>query len=82
MFDQLVAVFAAVIAEPIIRAIKVKFAPSKPVMLLITVAVAGVGATAIVLYQSWQSGEVFNLESVLALVPTIFAVGQVIYALL
>ena len=82
MLEQLIAVFIAVVAEPLIRWLKAKFAPSSPVMLLITVVVAAVGASAIVAYQAWQAGEAFSLESVLALVPTIFAVGQVIYALL
>ena len=82
LLDQLIAVFVAVIAEPAIRAIKAKFAPSSSVMLLITVGVAGIGAAGIVGYRAWQDGELFTLDALLALVPTVFAVGQVIYALL
>ena len=80
MLDQLIAVFVAVVAEPAIRAIKAKFAPPSAVMLLITVAVAGVGATGVVLYTEGMEG--FTLKSFIKIVPTIFAVGQVSYALL
>ncbi len=82
MLDQFIAVIVAVILEPAIRAIKAKFAPSSAVMLLITVVMAAFAAAGIVVYQAWQSGEAFTLEALIALVPTIFAVGQIIYALL
>jgi hypothetical protein len=82
MVDQLIAVFVGVIAEPLIRYIKAKFAPSSSVMLLIAVGVAAAGAAGIVLYQTWQEGGAFTLDRLIALVPTVFAVGQVIYALL
>ena len=80
MLDQLIAVFVAVVAEPAIRWLKAKFAPSSAVMLLITVAIAAVGATGVVLYTEGMEG--FTLEAFIKIIPTIFAVGQVIYALL
>ena len=80
MLEQLISVFVAVVAEPAIRAIKAKFAPSSSVMLLITVAVAAIGATGVVLYTEGMEG--FTLEAFIKVIPTIFAVGQVIYALL
>jgi len=82
MIDQLIAVFVAVAAEPLIRWIKGKFAPTSAVMLIITVGIAALGAAGIVVYQAWQAGEAFTLDALLALIPTVFAVGQVIYALL
>ena len=82
MLDQLIAVIVAVVLEPAIRAIKAKFAPTSSVMLLITVGMAALAAAGIVAYQAFTSGEVFTLDALIALVPTVFAVGQVIYALL
>ena len=80
MQDQLIAVFVAVVAEPVIRFLKSKFNLSGPVMLLVTAVVAGVGAALIVLYQSGFKD--LSFEAFLNLIPTIFAVGQIIYALL
>jgi len=78
MTEQLIAVFVAVLAEPILRFIKGKFSLSGAVMLILTVIVAALGATGIVLYSSGLDG--ITLDSVLALVPTIFATGQLIFA--
>lgn len=81
MNDQLIAVFVAVIAEPILRFVKRKFALEGPVMLLVTVIMAAIGGALIVLQQEGAEG-FSSLDSFLKLVPTIFAVGQVIFALL
>ena len=82
MLDQFIAVIVAVVLEPLIRVIKAKFAPSSSVMLLITVALAALAAAGIVAYEAFTSGEAFTLDALIALVPTVFAVGQIIYALL
>jgi hypothetical protein len=76
--DQLIAVFVAVVAEPVLRFVKGKFGLSGSAMLLFTVLVAALGASGIVLYQAGFAG--LDLDAVVALAPTIFAVGQIIFA--
>lgn len=76
--EQLIAVFVAVLAEPVIRLVKNKFNLSGAVMLVLTVAVAALGAVGIVLYGSGVDG--LTLDSFIALFPTIFATGQLIFA--
>ncbi len=80
--DQLIAVFVAVVAEPVIRWVKARFNLDGSKMLLVAVTIAAVGAAGIVGYGAWQSGEAFTFESLIALAPTVFAVGQIIFALL
>ena len=80
--DQLIAVLVATVLEPIIRVIKTRFQLSGSAMLLVTAALSGAGALAIVGVQVAQEGGVFDLDRVVAIIPTVFAVGQVIYALL
>jgi hypothetical protein len=80
--DQLIAVLVATLLEPAVRFIKNKFQLSGSAMLLVTAALAGVGAVAVVGIQVAQEGGVFDFDRVVAIIPTVFAVGQVIYALL
>lgn len=76
--EQLIAVFVAVVAEPIIRLIKNQFNLSGAVMLLLTVVIAALGSIGIVIYGAGLDG--LTLDGVIALAPTIFAVGQLIFA--
>ena len=76
--EQLIAVFVAVVAEPILRLIKKQFTLDGAVMLLLTVVFAALGAFGIVVYGVGLEG--FTLDKLIALAPTIFAVGQLIYA--
>lgn len=78
MQEQLIAVFVAIVAEPILRLIKNKFGLSGAVMLLLTVVFAALGAVGITIYSVGLDG--LTLDSVLALAPTMFAVGQLIFA--
>jgi hypothetical protein len=80
--DQLIAVLVATFLEPAVRFIKNKFQLSGSAMLLVTAAVAGVGAVAVVGIQVAREGGTFDLDRIVSLIPTVFAVGQVIYALL
>lgn len=78
MQDQLIAVFVAVVAEPLIRFIKGKFNLDGAAMLLVAGVIAALGAAGIVLYLEGVAG--LTLEAFLNLLPTIFAVGQLIFA--
>ena len=78
MQEQLIAVFVAVLAEPVLRFIKAQFNLSGAIMLIFTIIVAALGAFGIVLYDVGFAG--LTLDAMNQLAPTIFAVGQLIYA--
>ena len=80
--DQLVAVLIATVLEPAVRFIKNRFQLEGSIMLLVTAALSAVGAVVVVGIQVAQEGGAIDIDRVVAIIPTIFAVGQVIYALL
>ena len=80
--DQLIAVLVGALLEPLVRFLKNKFALSGTAMLLVTAGVAGLGALIVVGFQISQEGGPITFERIVTVLPTVFAIGQVIYALL
>jgi hypothetical protein len=79
--EQLIGVFVGVVAEPFIRLIKAKFNLSGAAMLLVAVAFAAVGGVAVVGIELLinPEAEPLTLERVVALAPTVFLVGNIIF---
>ena len=80
--DQLIGVIVATVLEPAIRYLKTRYALTGSAMLAVTTVLAGAGAVIVVGIQVAREGGSFDLDRLIAVLPTIFAVGQVIYALL
>lgn len=80
MNEQFIAVLTAFVLEPALRWVKGKFALSGAPMLLVTGAFAALGAVIAVGVDVLQEGGAITLERVVELIPTVFAVGQLIFA--